>query len=108
MRKEILKIVQDTHRVIKIMREEYASQIREGEGVNAMYEKIQAILPDVYLRPNNIIDLGRYSKTKIEETFKEMGFEFRKEMEGKLHYFNPDTSVSIYLNPQNKKLTLVP
>ena len=62
----------------------------------------------VWVRPNNIIDLSRYSKIKIEDAFKEMGFEFRKEMEGKLHYFNSDTSISIYLDPQNRKLTLVP
>jgi hypothetical protein len=108
MGKGILKILEDTRHIINIMREEYSSQIREGEGASEIFEKIQGILPNVYLRPNNIIDLSRYSKIKIEDAFKEMGFEFRKEMEGKLHYFNSDTSISIYLDPQNRKLTLVP
>lgn len=93
---------------MKIMREEYTNPLKEGEGIDGLFADIQKILPDTYLRPNNIIDLSRYSQSKIESMFTEMGFEFRKEMEGKLHYFNPTTSVSIYLTPQNKKLSLVP
>lgn len=108
MRRKLLSILKETQSIIKIMREEYASPLKEGEGIDGIFSDIQEILPDVYLRPNNIIDLSRYSQRKIEDTFTEMGFEFRKEMEGKLHYFNSTTSVSVYLNPQNKKLSLVP
>jgi hypothetical protein len=46
--------------------------------------------------------------TNIEDSFKDLGYEFRKEIDGKLHYFNTDTSVSLYLNPTNKKITLTP
>ena len=45
---------------------------------------------------------------KIENALEQLGYEFRKDAEGKLHYFNKETSVSLYLNPSNKKISLTP
>lgn len=102
---KLIDILKEIIRVNKIMRNEY---LEEGEGVENIFQQLQSSLPNIYLRPNNVIDLSRYSQAKIENVFDELGFEFRKSEEEKLHYFNPDTSVSIYLNAQNRKLTFVP
>ena len=102
---KLIDILKETKRIKEIARNEY---LEEGEGVEGIFQQLQSVLPNIYLRPNNVVDMGRYSQSKIESTFTDLGFEFRKSEEGKLHYFNPDTSVSIYLNSQNKKLTFVP
>jgi hypothetical protein len=49
-----------------------------------------------------------YPQQKIETALNELGFEFRQEMEGKLHFFNDETNISVYLNPVNRKITMTP
>lgn len=101
-------LVNETNRIIRMMREMYDEQLEEAAGVTTFFNSFQEQLPKVYLRPNNIIDAGYYSMNRIESAFSNMGFEFRKDMEGKFHYFNDETSVSVYLNPRNKRITFTP
>ncbi len=101
------KIVKDTDHLLKMMRENLSKTIQEG-GVDVIFSSIQEKLKNIYLRPNNIIDAGRYSQSKIDQALYDLGYEFRKEIEDKLHYFNKTSSVSLYLNPKNRKITLTP
>lgn len=101
-------IIDETEHLLKMMRENFSKNIQEVGGVEPIFTSIQAKLKNIYLRPNNIIDAGRYSQAKIDGSLFELGYEFRKEIEGKLHYFNKTTSVSLYLNPKNRKITLTP
>jgi hypothetical protein len=90
------------------MREMLDVQIEESAGVSNFFERFREQLPEVYLRPNSVIDASRYSMNKIESALVDIGFEFRKEMEKKFHYFNSETSISVYLNPTNRKITFTP
>lgn len=101
-------LVKETNRIIRMMREMYDEQLEEAAGVTTFFNSFQERLSKVYLRPNNIIDAGYYSMSKIESALSDMGFEFRKDMEGKFHYFNDETSVSVYLSPNNKRITFTP
>lgn len=102
------KILKEIEYVSKMIREELSSTVKEGAGASRIFQELEEKLPEVYLRPNNVIDAGRYSMAKIEAILDELGYSFRKEIDDKLHYFNEETSVSIYLNPINRKITLVP
>lgn len=102
------KILKEIEYVSKMIREELSSTVKEGAGTSRIFQELEEKLPEIYLRPNNVIDAARYSMSKIEEVLDELGYSFRKEMDDKLHYFNEETSISIYLNPINKKITLVP
>jgi hypothetical protein len=37
-----------------------------------------------------------------------MGYEYKKPMSGKLHFFNKKTSISVYLIQNGLKITLMP
>lgn len=106
--KKNISLIEETNRIIRMMREMYDEQLEESAGVSTFFNEFQEQIPNVYLRPNNVIDAGSYSIDRIESALSDMGFEFRKDMGGKFHYFNDKTSVSIYLNPVNKKITFTP
>lgn len=101
-------IIKETDYLIDMIKEEFNANLKEGQGAQILFDSLQKILEKIYLRPNNIIDTSLYSKNKIESALNQLGFEFKKEVEDKLHFFNPDTSVSVYLNPINKRLSLMP
>jgi hypothetical protein len=107
MRKDT-NILEEIEYVSKMIRKEIAFSVKEGAGSSRIFQSLQKEIPKIYFRPNNIIDAGRYSVEKIENALEQLGYEFRKDAEGKLHYFNKETSVSLYLNPSNKKISLTP
>lgn len=101
-------IIKETDYLIGMIREEFDNRLKEGLGAQILFDSLQKILEKIYLRPNNVIDTSLYSKQKIESALNQLGFEFKKDVEDKLHYYNNETSVSVYLNPVNKKLSLMP
>lgn len=100
--------IKETEYLIGLIREEFDTRLKEGSGAQVLFDSLQKILEKIYLRPNNVIDTSLYSKQKIESALNQLGFEFKKDVEDKLHYYNNETSVSVYLNPVNKKLSLMP
>lgn len=103
-----IDLIKETDYLIGMIKEELVSDLKEGSGAQILFDPLQKILRKIYLRPNNVIDTSLYSKNKIESALNRLGFEFKKEVEDKLHFFNPDTSVSVYLNPMNRRLSLMP
>ena len=101
-------LIKETDYLIGMIKEEFGSNLKEGQGAQILFDSLQKVLRKIYLRPNNIIDTSLYSKNKIESALNQLGFEFKKEVEDKLHFFNPDTNVSVYLNPMNRRLSLMP
>jgi hypothetical protein len=108
MKHSFKKILSEIDYVNNMIHEEMVHSVKEGSGATRIFQSLQEKLPKIYLRPNNIIDLGAYSMKNIEDSLEELGYEFRKESEGKLHYFNQENSISLYLNPSNKKISLTP
>lgn len=101
-------LIKETDYLIGMIQEEFETKLKEGLGAQILFDSLQKILEKIYLRPNNVIDTSLYSKQKIESALNQLGFEFKKDVEDKLHYYNNETSVSVYLNPVNKKLSLMP
>lgn len=103
-----INIVKETEDIVKMMKEAYSTQIDESAGVSLFFDALRNELPKIYLRPSSVIDAGRYSFSKVDQSLTNIGYYFRQELEDKFHYFNSDTSISVYLNPYNKKITFTP
>lgn len=101
-------IIKETEELMEMIKTNFQLTLAESRGASIFFRRLRRKLSKVYFRPNNVIDAGTYSTQKIENTLYSMGFEFRQELEDKLHYFNNDTNVSVYLNPTNRKLTMTP
>lgn len=101
-------IIKETEEMIKMMERGFQEIFGESRGTSLFFSTLRKKLKKIYLRPNNVIDTSFYSQQKIETALTELGFEFRQEMESKLHFFNDETNVSVYLNPLNRKLTMTP
>ena len=100
--------IKETDYLIGMIKEEFETILKEGSGAQILFDSLQKILEKIYLRPNNIIDTSLYSRKKIESALNQLGFQFKKDVEDKLHFYNNETSVSVYLNPTNKKISLMP
>jgi hypothetical protein len=104
----MVDILKETEEMMQMMERGFQEIFGESRGTSMFFSKFRKKLKKTYLRPNNVIDAGFYSQQKIENALNEMGFYFRQELEDKLHFFNEETNVSVYLNPVNKKITMTP
>lgn len=96
-----------TNRVIqKIL--EHRSSIKEGTGFNSIFEELKKQLSDISMLPDNMIDASMYKEHEIVDALKKIGYAYRKPMGGKLHFFNKETSISVYLIQSSGKITLLP
>lgn len=99
----------DTNEVLKLMSRAYKLGLFESSGAQRVFEPLSKVLEKARLRPNNIIDTSAHSMTNIIDGLNNIGYEFKKETDdGKLHYFSDDTKISLYLNPVNRKISLIP
>lgn len=105
---EMKDIIKETEEIVEMMGNHFHSFIKESKGTSVFFRNIRKYLKKIYLRPNNVIDTSLYSQSKIEKALNDMGFQFRQELEEKLHFFNDQTNTSVYLNPVNRKLTMTP
>jgi hypothetical protein len=109
MKKKSNKSIIDeiTQRVIqKIL--EHKSSFKEGTGFDSIFEELKKKLSDVSMLPDNVIDASMYKEHEIVDALKEIGYAYKKPMGGKLHFFNKDTSISVYLLQSSGKITLLP
>jgi len=102
------KVIIETDYLIGMIKEEFNSNLKEGLGAQILFDSLKTVLRKIYLRPNNVIDTSLHSERKIESALNKIGFQFKQEIDDKLHFFNPETSVSVYLNPRNRRLYLMP
>lgn len=99
----------ETNDVLRLMSKEYKLGLFENSGAQRVFEPLSNVLQKVRLRPNNIIDAGAHSMTNVIDGLNKIGYEFKKENDdGKLHYFSDETKISLYLNPVNRKISLIP
>ena len=96
-----------TKRVIKKILE-HRSSIKEGTGFDSIFEELKKKLSDVSMLPDNVIDASMYKEHEIVDALKEIGYTYKKPMGGKLHFFNKETSISVYLIQSSGKITLLP
>lgn len=83
-------------------------EISEGSGADAIFTEIKAKLPKVTMGESGKINAAVYPEAAIVKALKELGYIYKKPMGPKLHFFNRETSISLYLNQQTRTITLVP
>ena len=96
-----------TDRVVRKLMQ-YESTVQEGTGFDSIFEELKKKLSDISILPENMIDASMYKEHEIVDALKEIGYIYKKPMGGKLHFFNKDTSISVYLIQSSGKITLLP
>ena len=104
---EVNKVMKDTQYVIETLRKD-GLDMQEGSGADAIFLEIQSKLPKAIMADDNVIDCSMYQETQIVNSLKGLGFQFKKVLDRKLHFYNPQTSISLYLAQGSKHITLVP
>jgi predicted HicB family RNase H-like nuclease len=82
--------------------------VNEAGGFDSIFDELKTKLSDISMLPDNVIDAGKYKEHEIIEALKSIGYEYKKPMSGKLHFFNKKTSISLYLIQKDSKITLMP
>ncbi len=87
---------------------ESETQTNEGTGFDGIFEELKKKLKNVTMLPDNVIDASMYKEHEIVDALKQIGYIYKKPMGSKLHFFNKDTSISIYVIQSSRKITLLP
>lgn len=80
----------------------------ETSGSDFLFADLKKVLPNISLLPNNIVNTSKYQEHEIVAALKKLGYEYKKPIGKKLHFFNKKTSISIYLGQQTRQITLQP
>jgi hypothetical protein len=85
-----------------------SNSIDEASGFDTIFNQLKLKLKDISILPDNVIDVSKYKEHEIIDSLKSIGYEYKKPMSGKLHFFNKKTSISLYLIQNELKITLMP
>jgi hypothetical protein len=85
-----------------------STEVFEATGFDSIFEELKTKLKNITILPDNVIDVSMYKEHEIINVLKSMGYEYKKPMSGKLHFFNKKTSISVYLIQNGLKITLMP
>jgi hypothetical protein len=104
IKEEIVRRV--TKRIIEIVKNNKV--VTEASGFDGIFKELKKKLENIEILPDNIIDASKYKEHEIIDTLKSMGYVYKKPMGSKLHFFNKETSISLYLIQNSLKITLMP
>ena len=79
-----------------------------NNGFENIFDDLKTGMENIEMLPDNRIDATKYDEKAIIETLKKMGYEYKKAIGNKLHFFNKETSVSLYLLQGKKIISLIP
>ena len=80
----------------------------EGSGFDSIFEDMKKSLDKITILPDNTIDASMYKEHEIIDGLKSIGFQYKKPISGKLHFFNKKSSISLYLIQNSLHITLMP
>jgi|SanBayMetagenome_1026888.scaffolds.fasta_scaffold29257_2 hypothetical protein len=106
-RTEYHRLIEETNSLMEKMREEF-SIVREGEGIDNLFNQLKDVLQKITMLPNNVINANKYQEHEIVDGLKEIGYSYKKPIGTKLHFFDKKTSISVYLDQRTKHITLQP
>lgn len=101
------RLIEETDSILKSLKEQF-KVVSEGEGIDNIFNDLKVKLPNITMLPNNTINASKYQEHQIVDVLKTLGYEYKKPMGNKLHFFNKKTSISIYIGQQNRYITLQP
>ena len=82
--------------------------VSEGNGFDTIFQELAGELEKISILPDNKIDASYYTEKQIVDVLKNMGYEYKKAMGNKLHFFNKETSISLYVTQPKNLISLVP
>lgn len=82
--------------------------ISEGNGFDAIFEELKKKLDKISMLPDNVIDASQYKEHEIVQSMKSLGYEYKKPINNKLHFFNKKSSISLYLKQNDLTISLLP
>jgi hypothetical protein len=83
-------------------------EVNEGTGFETIFDELKSEMENISILPDNKIDLTKYEEKAIIESLKKMGYGYKKAIGNKLHFFNKETSISLYLLQGKNIISLVP
>lgn len=95
-----------TNRVMEKLMEKL--DVSEGNGFDTIFQELKGELEKISILPDNKIDASYYTEKQIVDVLKNMGYEYKKAMGNKLHFFNKETSISLYVTQPKNIISLVP
>lgn len=95
-----------TNRVMEKLMEKL--EVSEGSGFDTIFQELKSKLEKITILPDNKIDSSYYTEKQIVDVLKNMGYEYKKAMGNKLHFFNKETSISLYVTQPNNIISLIP
>lgn len=95
-----------TNRVMEKLMEKL--EVSEGNGFDTIFQELKGELEKISILPDNKIDASYYTEKQIVDVLKNMGYEYKKAMGNKLHFFNKETSISLYVTQPKNVISLVP
>lgn len=95
-----------TNRVMEKLMEKL--EVSEGNGFDNIFKDLKSELEKIEILPDNKIDGSYYTEKQIVDVLKNMGYEYKKAMGNKLHFFNKETSISLYVTQPKNVISLVP
>lgn len=100
-------LVEDiTNRVMEKLMEKL--EVSEGNGFDTIFQELKGEIEKISILPDNKIDASYYTEKQIVDVLKNMGYEYKKAMGNKLHFFNKETSISLYVTQPKNVISLVP
>ena len=95
-----------TNRVMEKLMEKL--EVSEGNGFDTIFQELKGEIEKISILPDNKIDASYYTEKQIVDVLKNMGYEYKKAMGNKLHFFNKETSISLYVTQPKNVISLVP
>ena len=100
-------LLEDIEYIVKALQEQL-SVVAEGDAAEDLFNELKQGLPKITMLPDNAIDSSKYQEHEIVDVLRKLGYEYKKPIGKKLHFFNRKTSISIYLGQDNRRITLQP
>jgi hypothetical protein len=83
-------------------------EMTEGSGFDTIFQQLKKELEKINILPDNKIDGSYYTEKQIVDALKTMGYEYKKALGNKLHFFNKTTSISLYVLQPKNIISLIP
>lgn len=102
--KQLVEII--TNEVMKRLMEKI--EVSEGSGFDNIFQTLKKDLEKLSILPDSKMDGSYYTEKQITDVLKKNGYEYKKALGNKMHFFNKQTSISLYVTQPKNIISLIP
>jgi len=95
-----------TNEVMKRLMEKL--EVSEGSGFDNIFNELKKTLQNIEILPDSKIDASYYTEKQVTDALKKLGYEYKKAFGNNLHFFNKQTSISLYVMQPKNTISLTP